>query len=160
MRSRSPKSNHFFPPSQCVCASFVKIHTLVQCRQEATQTPTPTNLTLKSAGVTLKMITSFPSPNNVSFGQNPPKKGTKKGEISSVYQGLFRINILYEIYKGRNLKKTTKKKTNVSLCLLRNILLFLLFPPHMRAAYIFVPVFFEYLRIRNFPVFFISSHCF
>ena len=36
----SPKSNHFFLPSQwCVCASLVKIHALVQkveCRQNAT----------------------------------------------------------------------------------------------------------------------------
>ena len=40
MRSWSPKSNHFTPPSQCVCASFIKIHPLVQeteCRQEATR---------------------------------------------------------------------------------------------------------------------------
>ena len=43
MRSRSPKSNQFFPPSKwCTCARLVKIHPLVQkteCRQEATRTP-------------------------------------------------------------------------------------------------------------------------
>ena len=37
MRSRSPKSNHFFLMSQwCFCASLVKIHQLIQeieCRQ-------------------------------------------------------------------------------------------------------------------------------
>ena len=41
---RSPKSNHFFPPSHyCVCASLVKIHPLVQkieCRQKAMRMPT------------------------------------------------------------------------------------------------------------------------
>ena len=38
MRSRSPKSNHVFSPSQCVSANVIKIHSLVQeteCRQEA-----------------------------------------------------------------------------------------------------------------------------
>ena len=35
-----------------------------------------------------------------------------------------------------------------------------LFTPRMGAAYIFVAVFFEYLRMRNFSVFSICSHCF
>ena len=46
MRSRSPKSNQLFPPSQpCIFASLVKIHLLVQKisrRKEATRTPTRT----------------------------------------------------------------------------------------------------------------------
>ena len=46
MRSRSPKSNQLFLPSQlCIYASLVKIHPVVQKisrRKEATRTPTPT----------------------------------------------------------------------------------------------------------------------
>ena len=46
MRSRSPKSNQLFPPSQpCIYASLVKIHPLVQKisrKKEATRTRTPT----------------------------------------------------------------------------------------------------------------------
>ena len=41
IRSGSPKSYYFFPRSQlCGCASFVKIHPLVQEIQWATRTPT------------------------------------------------------------------------------------------------------------------------
>ena len=46
MRSRSPKSNQHFLPSQlCIYASLVKIHPVAQKisrRKEATRTPTPT----------------------------------------------------------------------------------------------------------------------
>ena len=56
MKSRSPKSNQLFPPSQpCIYASLVKIHPLVQKishRKEATRTPTrmptPTGSTPKT----------------------------------------------------------------------------------------------------------------
>ena len=45
-RSKSPKSNQLFPPSQlCIYASLVKFHPMVQkiyCRKEATRTPTQT----------------------------------------------------------------------------------------------------------------------
>ena len=45
MRSRSPKSNQLFPPSQpCIYASLVKIHPVVQKisrRKEATRKRTP-----------------------------------------------------------------------------------------------------------------------
>ena len=85
MRSRSPKSNHFFPPSQLyIFASFVKIHPLVQtteCRQDAMRTRRR-NLIIESAGVTLKMRSRSPKYKQFfppipimclcMFGQNPP----------------------------------------------------------------------------------------
>ena len=37
---------------------------------------------------------------------------------------------------------------------------FILDLPRLRARNLFVHVFFEYLRMRNFPVFSICSHCF
>ena len=57
MRSRSPKFNQLFPPSQpCIYASLVKIHLLVQNisrRKEATQTRKPTRTPTGSAPKTI-----------------------------------------------------------------------------------------------------------
>ena len=66
MRSRSPKSNQLFPPSQpCIYASLVKIHPLVQKisrKKEATRTRTPTRTRTRTpTGTAPKTICPPPS---------------------------------------------------------------------------------------------------
>ena len=73
MRSRSPKSNHFFPLSWwCICASLVKFQPLVQ-EIVCTQAFFLSKFEFQSAGVTLKMRSwspksnhFIPHPNNVA----------------------------------------------------------------------------------------------
>ena len=73
MRSRSPKSNHFFPLSYwCICASLVKFQPLVQ-EIVCTYTFFYQNLSFKVPVWPCKwdqghqnLITSFPHPNDVA----------------------------------------------------------------------------------------------
>ena len=59
-KSRSPKSNQLFSPSQpCIYACLLKFHAMVQkisCRREATRTPTPTGSRQKSSVVGIDII--------------------------------------------------------------------------------------------------------
>ena len=85
MRSRSPKSNQLFLPSQpCIYASLVKIHPPVQKifrRKEATRTPTRTPTPTESAPKTI-----CPPPSVGGFGS---------GDIKiHMFQSLSRYHIL------------------------------------------------------------------
>ena len=75
MRSKSPKSNHFFPMFQwCLCASLVKIHQFIQeikCRQVSFYNLCSV-VTLKIRPRSRKLILLIISMiQYIRFGQNP-----------------------------------------------------------------------------------------